>query len=122
MSNRVAQTSIDGAQKAIGKRSLRWLILYAFAILILVSCEPLDDGSSAPVEAESPRLPQAQEAIDEVKEEVESTTEELDEYEEDEVEDLVQALNEVEPEELQDSGTNVVVSVRDRIDALRGAR
>ena len=121
MSNRTDRGNIRGSRTAIATQLLQRTAVAALVAFAFVSCEPLDTDSSTSARP-SARLPAAEETIEELKEEVESATEELDDYEEEEVEDLVESLNRIEPQEIQDSASNIVVSLRDRIRARRGTR
>ena len=122
MLNRRARSRIQGSRMACGSRLLRITAVAALAVFAFAACEPLEtDGSPRP-EPRSTRLPEAEEAIEDLKEEVESNTEELQEYGEEEVEDLVESLNQIERQDLQDSASNIVSRLRDRIRARRGTR
>lgn len=117
-----AQHRIDGMQTEIARRCLAWLILTALVGVALVSCAPLDDQSSL-VPAESAMPSAAEEAVEDMKDVFESNTKKLEDYEEEiVVEELVADLNDMELEDVQDSTIRIVVSLRDRIDTLRGER
>ena len=122
MLNRKARSTIPGSRTASGLRLLRSIAGAALAVFAFVACEPLETDDSPTPAPRSPRLPAAEEAIEELKEEVESNTDELNEYEEQDVAYLVESLNQIEHQELQDSASQIVRKLRDRIRARRGTR